>query len=218
MGQKVYQHDLLQEFKEISHGTFTKDTTFETLKNSWDAIKEPKQIHSARIEMAPANLPCDALMTENENEPLLMAHADCQIAIFWDPIEKRLATAHAGWKGLVQEIYSVTVQKFVSLGSKPENLFVGISPSLGPENSEFKGWRDYFPTHFGDYQVKENFFALKEIGRDELIRLGILPDHISLAEECTYLNKEEYHSWRRDKSDKRNYTLAYINQHPSRRY
>lgn len=175
-------------------------------------LQKPKQIHSCLIEEAPAKEACDALMTSRSDVALLMAHADCQIAVFWDPVEKRLATAHAGWRGLVQEIYTVTVNKFIALGTKPENLFVGISPSLGSNHSEFKGWRDYFPTHFGSYQVKENFFALKEIGRDELIRLGILPDHISLAEECTYENKEDFHSWRRDKCLERNYTVAYINK------
>lgn len=209
--KKYLVHPLLDNSPELFYGHFYANTTLEDLDNLL-ALKLAcmSQIHSNFVQEAPAKSPCDGLMTTTKKLPLVVQHADCQAAIFWDFARKELAVVHAGWRGLVQEIYTETLTKFKSNGSNPENILVGIGPSLGKNNAEFRGWRDYFPAHFGAYEIKENYFDLKGIAEEELLRAGILKKNLSISPACTFEEKDKFHSWRRDKTDKRLVTVAMI--------
>lgn len=173
-------------------------------------IQQTTQIHSNKVSNLPVKEPCDGIFTSETNTPLLIKHADCQAAIFWDPKQKNLAVIHAGWRGLVGEIYSETVKVFKAHASFPSDILVGISPSLGPSHAEFKGWKDYFPAHYENFQIKENYFDLRLAARHELEREGILSTNISICDYCTKENESEFHSWRRDKTPLRLATVAYI--------
>lgn len=142
--------------------------------------------------------PCDALITAEKNVGLMIKHADCQAAIFYDPMVKVIAAVHAGWKGSSAKIYTKTIQKLKSaFGSNPENLMVGISPSLG--NAEFKNYEQELPEEFWRYQVSLNHFDFWAIARDELLQAGLLQGHIKIACLCTKSNPKEYFSYRREK-------------------
>ena len=73
---------------------------------------------------------CDGLITKETNLGLMIKHADCQAAIFYDPIHKALANVHSGWRGNVKNIYGVTIGEMArAFGTKPQDLLVGVSPS-----------------------------------------------------------------------------------------
>lgn len=142
----------------------------------------------------------DGMITEKVDLGLLITHADCQAAIFYDPKEHVVANIHCGWRGNVLNIYNTTIKKMKKIfGSKPENLLVGISPSLGPKHAEFIHYQKEFPKNFWDYQEKKEHFNLWEISRDQLLKAGVLPHHIEIAEICTYENSSDFFSYRRDK-------------------
>ncbi|SRR5581483_1613461 len=141
----------------------------------------------------------DAMVTQQLDLGLMILHADCQAAIIYDPIHGALANVHSGWRGNVKNIYRATVQKMVKIfGSKPQDLLVGISPSLGPDNAEFKNYRDEFPQAFWEFQVRPEYFDLWAIARYQLEECGILSHHIQIAEICTFANPQDYFSYRRD--------------------
>ena len=141
----------------------------------------------------------DALMTAQAGEALMVKHADCQAAIFFDPIQKAIATVHCGWRGNVHNIYAVTLLEMrEKMGVHLENVLVGISPSLGPEKAEFIHYREEFPESFWPYQVKPYHFDLWAIARMQLEEAGILPHHIEIASLCTYSHPEDFFSYRRD--------------------
>lgn len=151
----------------------------------------------------------DGLITQEANVGLLIKHADCQAAIFYDPINKALANIHAGWRGNVKNIYAKTIQKMNEIfGTQPQNLFVGISPSLGPDRSEFKNYKDEFPQSFWKFQIAPFYFDLWAIARMQLQECGVPSDHIQIASICTYSNPEDFFSYRRDKATGRNATIA----------
>ena len=52
---------------------------------------------------------CDAITTKLSGIPLMVTHADCQAAIFYDPLNHAIANVHSGWKGNVRNIYAKTV-------------------------------------------------------------------------------------------------------------
>ncbi len=154
---------------------------------------------------------CDALITSKAGIGLMIKHADCQAAIFYDPVNRALSNVHAGWRGNVKNVYRATVQKMQeAFGSKPQNLLVGISPSLGPNHAEFKNFKSEFPESFWDFQVRPFYFDLWAIARHQLQECGILAHHIEIAEICTYENQQDCFSYRRDKVTGRNATLAMI--------
>ncbi|MES2345243.1 MAG: polyphenol oxidase family protein [Chlamydiota bacterium] len=152
---------------------------------------------------------CDALVTQEQGLGLLLNHADCQVAIIVDPVRRVLANVHAGWRGNVQNIYKNTIdtlkQKF---HSKPEDLLVGISPSLGPEASEFINYRTEFPETFWTFQYRPHYFNLWEISRWQLECCGVLTSHIEIASICTYTNSADFFSYRREKKSGRHATAA----------
>ena len=172
------------------------------------------QTHTVHLDVVKgpytSQKPCDGLITQEKHKALIIKHADCQAAIFYDPITNILANVHCGWRGNVQNIYGVSVEAMKKMGSNPSNILVCISPSLGPKYSEFVNFRTEFPPHFQEFQWKDNYFNLWEISRMQLKAAGILPSHIECAEICTYENGEDYFSYRRDKTTGRNGTLAML--------
>jgi purine-nucleoside/S-methyl-5'-thioadenosine phosphorylase / adenosine deaminase len=164
----------------------------------------------------------DALITRHCGVVLAMSSADCVPLMFYDPVEKVLGLAHAGWRGTARGIAAITVQAMSEqFGCSPNNIRSGIGPSIGPccyEVSEEV--RDYFmgqqefdtdPTDLRYRKlVRESaIFKVKRIhGRDnlrldlwetnrnQLLMAGVLPEHIEFSEICTSCNKEYFFSHR----------------------
>lgn len=151
----------------------------------------------------------DALVTNIPGKTLFITHADCQAAIFYDPQEHVLANVHSGWRGNVRQIYQKVVDYlYKKFRSKPQNILVGISPSLGPMHSEFINYKKEFPKEFWDFQIKPFYFDLWAIAKMQLESCGILPSHIEIAEIDTYDSPHDFFSFRRDRETGRNGTFA----------
>ena len=171
-----------------------------------------KQIHHTTIREVEKGSPpvfegCDGLITEEKGIGLLIAHADCQAALFYDPNKGLIGAAHAGWKGNVKRFYTKMVARFVARGSHPRNIFVCISPSLGPDHAEFKNYEQEFPPSFWPFQVKSSYFDLWAIAKRELLDAGIYENHIEIASICTYCSSKDFFSYRRDGITGRNGTV-----------
>ncbi len=152
---------------------------------------------------------CDALMTCEPGVPLMVRHADCQAAIFFDPIKAVLAVAHCGWRGSVQNIYSKVVEAMEAKHNcRPKDLLVGISPSLGPQAAEFVNYRRELPESFWQYQAAPNYFDFWAISQNQLQACGIKEENIEIARICTYADTENYFSYRRHKQTGRHGTVA----------
>jgi YfiH family protein len=151
---------------------------------------------------------CDALSTQEKDIALTITHADCQAAIFYDPVQQAIANVHAGWRGNVQNIYAKTVSFMKSCyASSPANLHVCISPSLSPAEAEFINYRQEFPESFWQFQIKPYYFDLWALAKSQLLEAGILPHHIQLAQIGTLSNPHDYFSYRREKLSGRHGTL-----------
>lgn len=173
------------------------------------------QMHQSRVVAVshPVDAECDGLMTAHTGLGLMIKHADCQAAIFYDPEHRAVANVHCGWRGNVQNIYRETVGEMRKhFASRPENILVAISPSLGPEKAEFIHFRQELPESFLPYQVKPTYFDLWAISRMQLESEGILPHHIQIASICTHSHPEDYFSFRRDNRVTGNHgTVALLN-------
>jgi len=171
-----------------------------------------KQVHGINIvEITKDNKEilheADGFFTKEKDVALAILHADCQAVILYDPVNEIIAAVHAGWQGLANNIYFAMITALrQKCGTNPKNLLVAISPSLGPQNSEFKNYRKEFPYEFQKFIIKPNYFDLWEVAKDQLLKAGIREENLEIARICNYLNKD-YFSHRRDKECGRNGTL-----------
>lgn len=152
---------------------------------------------------------CDGMMTNRKDEPLLIKHADCQAAIFFDPQKLVLACVHAGWRGQTKNIYRKAVEEMQTrFQSKASDILVAVSPSLGPERSEFINYRMEWPEEYWKFQIRPHYFDLWAIGKHQLREAGILPEHMQFAEICTYSNPQDFFSYRRERPTGGHATIA----------
>lgn len=231
------EFELFAEFPELVHGTFLRHggvsqgafsslNVVESLGDNVALVQENrrrilevlgldqmvhvKQVHGIRVVgIDKAGEEADGLWTQERGKGLMIKHADCQAAIFYDPCRKGIANVHAGWRGNVQNMYAQTVQAMqCRLGSRPENLHVAISPSLGPCCGEFKNYQRELPENFWSFQVKPFYFDLWAIARMQLEACGVLPHHIQMAGRCTRCEHNEFFSHRKENPAGRLATVA----------
>lgn len=176
-----------------------------------------KQCHGKQVALINSNSftqepLCDSLITQEPGLALTIRHADCQAAIFYDTKNHAIANVHSGWRGSVLNIYSETIQAMRQLfGSKPSELLVCISPSLGPDDAEFINYSTELPQEFWKFQVRPTYFDFWAISTYQLQQAGILPHHIEIAGISTYSNPNDYFSYRRHKITGRNATCVVLN-------
>lgn len=74
----------------------------------------------------------DGLITDSPGTSLVTLYADCVPLFFVDPVNKVVATSHAGWRGTVGGIAAKTVVEMKRLyNSNPEDIYAAIGPSIG---------------------------------------------------------------------------------------
>jgi polyphenol oxidase len=228
--QQWIEFSKLQKFSSLKHATFLKPSDFGDYANAGKEFEEQthfcnqllgskelvftKQVHSNAIyHVTPSSrlhLPeADAIITKERHVALGIRHADCQACILFDPVDKALAVIHCGWKGNVLNIYQSTIARLKKeFGSNPKNLIAVISPSLGPQASEFKNFKEEFPEDLWEFKNQSDHFNLWALAKKQLLDCGLLEDNIELAELCTLSAPKDFHSYRRNKTLCRHATIA----------
>ncbi|CUI17841.1 putative multicopper oxidase [Candidatus Protochlamydia naegleriophila] len=172
---------------------------------NWSHMVTGQGCHGKYISYVERHTPhtipqCDGLLSSTPGITLMMTHADCQIGLFYDPHHRIIANIHSGWRGSVQNIYAETISQMQRrFGSNPADLLVCISPSLGPDESEFIHYSYELPEEFWSFQIRPTYFDFWSISEYQLQNAGILPHHIEIARLSTYSNANDYFSYRRDK-------------------
>jgi polyphenol oxidase len=163
-----------------------------------------KQIHSDVIFAAEGRQGCigegDALMSSSPGQRIGVRTADCVPLLFADPDHRAVAAVHAGWRGTVAEIAVKTVRRMQeAYGSDPRRIYAAIGPAIGKccfevgadVAAQFSPWflRVEILTHVD----------LPETNYRQLLRAGLLPEHIDAPRMCTVCDPERFHSYRRDR-------------------
>jgi len=104
-----------------------------------DQLAQVRQIHSARVvridQPVDAVDKADAMITNKPGPLLLMRFADCVPILYYDPKNRSAGIAHAGWQGTIKGVASqVVLEMGRNFGTDPEDLVVGIGPSIGPDH------------------------------------------------------------------------------------
>lgn len=155
----------------------------------------------------------DACVTNVPGVPLSLTVADCVPVLFHDPVARAVGVAHAGWRGTVAGIVKETVEAMVRhYGSRPQDVRVGIGPSIGPDSFEVGSevvaeFAAAFPEsgvvleHPQEHARSQGkgFVNLWEANRRMALRGGCQESNIVCSGWCTVSHPELFFSHRRDR-------------------
>ena len=153
----------------------------------------------------------DAMVTNQKNICITILVADCVPMLFFDPYRKVIGAAHAGWRGTLKFIAANTVNTMVKkFGSLPEDIIVGIGPSIGPccyqvgpevisqVKATFNPAASLIKNEFRD---GTGYLDLWNLNLRQLLNEGILKKNIEIAGICTAHNQEQFFSYRGEKGE-----------------
>lgn len=155
----------------------------------------------------------DGLITKEPGVILTITVADCLPVYFFDKSKKVTGLAHAGWRGVKQNIVSLMLSKIQSeFASDPADVEVNIGPHIRNCHFEIK---DDVAEQFANYSesiIKEGNsikLDLSAIVKKQLENAGVRPDNVTISDECTYCLNQKYYSFRRDRPERVEAMVAY---------
>ena len=172
----------------------------------------------------------DGLVGNKCNQNLWVYTADCMPIFFADKSSRNVAALHCGRKGLEKKIIKNMVQIFDNLGTSRDNLLVAIGPAISKKHylvdkitltKFFKKFekekliinfnRTEKDLCFNDLKnLKEqnlNTIDLKRFAYRQLLNEKIPKTNIDISNLCTYELKNDFNSWRRDKTNFRQWNF-----------
>ena len=168
-----------------------------------------KQVHGAQVLDATAG-GCvgnaDVLITGKPGLPIAVFSADCVPLLIYDPDARRLAVAHAGWRGTAQSAARAAVDALVQAGSRPEGLLAAVGPSIGPccyevDKPVVARLDSAFPGQWGAWvrsvAAGKWMLDLWAANEAQLQSAGISGDRIDNPRICTGCRTDLFYSYRR---------------------
>lgn len=150
----------------------------------------------------------DAAITRERGFFIGICTADCVPILLYDKKNEAVAAIHAGWRGTVQRIVQNTLAEMKkSFGTETNDVLAAIGPSISMRNYEVgdevvQQLRQCdFEINSSNSQInsvsKKTHLDLKEINRQELLRLGVPKQQIEKSRYCTFQNSRLFFSARR---------------------
>ncbi len=195
-----------------------------------------RQVHGNRV-LTPSEIttlptdaefnlpPADAMITEETQQAVWVASADCTPILIGDRTSGRVAAIHAGWRGTAQNIVNQVINRFLAFGSLTENLLIALGPAIAGsvyqvseevatqvgasiievEDSALilsKLWAiTPSPLIFDDHPGRVRL-DVRRVLYIQLQQLGIKPSQIAIAPYCTYQQPDYFFSYRRTQEKK----------------
>ncbi|MDR2157813.1 MAG: peptidoglycan editing factor PgeF [Holosporaceae bacterium] len=146
-----------------------------------------------------SDMQIDAMVTKTPDVAIGVLTADCAPILLWDKVNRLIGAVHAGWRGAASGVIQSTIQQMVQIGGDPKHILAAIGPCISMENYEVD---DEFKNNFngkGDCFRIINFkmhFDLPLYCRNRLLESGLDEDNIDVVEIDTYVDRENYFSYR----------------------
>lgn len=154
----------------------------------------------------------DGLITNQSGVALVTQYADCTPLIFCDPVKKVIATSHSGWRGTVQEIGKVTVQKMQKeFDCNPSDIIACIGPCIGKccyevDDPVYEAFQklEYLDLNkiFTDKGGGKYWLDMVEANKQILLNAGIKEKNMDISDLCTNCNSDTLHSHRATKGQR----------------
>lgn len=136
----------------------------------------------------------DALITAVPGVVLTGFYADCQLVMLYDHRKKVCAVAHAGWRGVVQDIVGKTIARMEEeFDCSPSDLIAAVGPSICRScfetGEDVPGLlREAYGDMVNDYMYEQGdkwHVDLKNVTYMLLLRSGVPAFNIDMCSLCT---------------------------------
>ncbi|MFH1709474.1 MAG: peptidoglycan editing factor PgeF [bacterium] len=182
-----------------------------------ESLTAAKQVHGSKVAIVPKNMrgkgamdhisaldEVDAMVTNTPGILLMIQAADCVPLLFYDPKQKVIAAAHAGWRGTTLNMAHNTVSTMVKrYKSDPRHIYVGIGPSIGPccyevGHEVVREAANNLKDASGLIKARDgkNYFDMWEANKRQLTALGIPESNIEVSKICTHCESDTFFSSR----------------------
>ncbi len=146
---------------------------------------------------------CDAMLSAGRGTYLCVGHADCLAVLLADPVRGAVAAAHCGWRGASLGIAGSAAAALIRQGSRPQDLWAGLSVCLGPCHLELSGAQHGIfsqdPRH-GNWcsPLLDGHFTLDlwACASAQLQDQGLEAGQIDVQRLCTACNPGRFYSYR----------------------
>lgn len=175
------------------------------------------QVHGTEIVAVgaaapPAEAPkADGLVTNAAGVVLCVFVADCVPLFLWEKSGKAVGVFHAGWRGAADGMPRRAVESFrLHYGIEPADLRASVGPHIkaccfrvGPETAA---------RFSAESLVERDGGVFVDLEREVLAQLSGAGVVAAAQAECTSCGKNEFFSYRREKTDQR--MMAFITLNP----
>ena len=186
-----------------------------TLLPGCSDIRWLSQVHGTDIKdvrLSDNGEAADAALAAEPGLAACVMTADCLPVFFWQQDGSQVAIAHAGWRGLAGGVLANTLAQF----DNPEQVHCGLGPAIGP--TAFEVGADVVEA-FVDWPAAESAFQatakadkwladLPALAAAWLQQAGVAKVYFS--GDCTFVQAEQYFSYRRDGQTGRMANLIWI--------
>jgi YfiH family protein len=189
------------------------------------SVHRTRQVHGALVLPASAASTdpwpeADGLISDQGGQSLWVCGADCTPVLIADPINGRVASCHAGWRGVAAGILTTTVAALRPDPSQRKDLLVALGPAISGACYQVetsvalavaKSLNDAACVEdqdlkrlsadgvlLADPEPDRLRLDIRQAARRQLIAAGISEATIDLCPLCTASEPELFHSWRRD--------------------
>ena len=143
----------------------------------------------------------DGLITDVPGAVLITSFADCVPLYFLDPVRRVIGLSHSGWRGTVNRMGAVTIEKMMeTYGCRPEEILACVGPSICQDCYEVgEEVAEEFRASFSEKEADQILWK-NDAGRyqldlwkaNELIltNAGIRSDHLAVTNVCTCCNPD----------------------------
>lgn len=163
-----------------------------------------EQVHGtvvADADHAACLVRADACIARQKSSVCVVMTADCLPVLLCDERGTVVGAAHAGWKGLAAGVIESTVR---AMGVEPGSLMAWLGPAIGPQafevgdevRAEFVARHPDAVSAFVATQHGKWLADLYALARLRLNAQGIT--RIYGCDRCTYTEREQFFSYRRD--------------------
>ena len=172
-------------------------------------------------------LEADGLITEQAEQAVWVASADCTPVLIADTKTGQVAAVHAGWRGTAAKIVPQAIARLQTQGSLSQDLRIAMGPAIAgsvyqvstqvaavvgasittgnPDAAEsILNSLHAMPDSpvLADPKPGRVRLDIRRVIALQLEQLGIYPDQVAIAPHCTYQEPERFFSYRRDKLKK----------------
>ena len=148
----------------------------------------------------------DGLITNVPGLVLTTFYADCVPLYFVDPVHRAIGLSHSGWRGTVNRMGQVTVERMrEAYGTDPADLICAIGPSICQDCYEvsedvIEQFAAAFPGHEAElfYRKENGKYQLNLWRANEIVltEAGVKPEHLAVTDICTCCNPKNLFSHR----------------------